>query len=79
MTKPIVIAVDGEPQGVVVPNGDDFRFMAVKLGVFPLDGQVFDSVAAAREAARAVVDGAGELAESISEIIDDDPGNDLVA
>ncbi len=79
MTKPIVIAVDGEPQGVVVPNGDDFRFMAVKLGVFPLDGQIFDSVAAAREAARTVVESAGELADSISEIVENGPGNDLVA
>ncbi|GGA55670.1 hypothetical protein [Pelagibacterium lentulum] len=79
MTKPIVIAVDGEPQGVVVPNGNDFRFMAVKLGVFPLDGQIFDSVAAAREAARTAVESAGDLAESISEIVGDDKGNDLVA
>lgn len=57
MTKPIVISVAGEPQGVVVPNGGDFRFMAVKLGVFPLEGKVFDSVAAARAAARALVEG----------------------
>lgn len=60
MTKPIVIDVDGEPQGVVVPNAGDFRFMAVKLGVFPLDGQVFDSVAAARKAARELVEAEGE-------------------
>lgn len=57
MTKPIVISVAGEPQGVVVPNGGDFRFMAVKLGVFPLEGKVFESVAAARAAARALVEG----------------------
>jgi len=62
MTKPIVISVAGEPQGVVIPNGADFRFMAVKLGVFPLDGQVFESIEAARAAARAVVSGGDEPA-----------------
>lgn len=61
MTKPIVISVRGEPQGVVVPNGGDFRFMAVKLGVFPLEGQVFDSVQAARAAAEAVVRQGGNI------------------
>lgn len=55
MTKPIVISVRGEPQGVVVPNGGDYRFMAVKLGVFPLEGQVFASVQAARAAAEELV------------------------
>ena len=64
MTKPIVISVAGEPQGVVVPNGQDFRFMAVKLGVFPLDGRIFQSIDAARAAAEAVVEGAAELANS---------------
>ncbi|RDE10570.1 hypothetical protein [Pelagibacterium lacus] len=64
MTKPIVISVAGEPQGVVVPNGGDFRFLAVKLGVFSLDGQVFETIEAARDAARAVVEGAAELAQS---------------
>lgn len=57
MTKPIVISVRGEPQGVVVPNGGDFRFMAVKLGVFPLEGQLFESVQAARAAAEELVRG----------------------
>ncbi|MEQ8167150.1 hypothetical protein [Pelagibacterium sp.] len=65
MTKPIVISVAGEPQGVVVPNGPDFRFMAVKLGVFPLDGRIFQSIDAARAAAEAVVEGAAELAGSL--------------
>ncbi|WMT87909.1 hypothetical protein NO932_04695 [Pelagibacterium sp. 26DY04] len=64
MTKPIVISVAGEPQGVVVPNGTDFRFMAVKLGVFPLDGKIFESIEAARAAAEAVVEDAASLAGS---------------
>ncbi len=61
MTKPIVISVRGEPQGVVVPNGGDYRFMAVKLGVFPLEGQVFESVQAARAAAEALVRNGGDI------------------
>jgi hypothetical protein len=61
MTKPIVISVRGEPQGVVVPNGGDFRFMAVKLGVFPLEGQVFESVQAARAAAEELVRQGGDI------------------
>lgn len=38
--------------------------MAVKLGVFPLDGRIFQSIDAARAAAEAVVEGATELANS---------------
>lgn len=57
MTKPIVIAVSGQPQGVVVPAEGDYRFLAVKLGVFPLDGRLFKSVADAHRAARAVMEG----------------------
>lgn len=57
MTKPIVISVHGEPQGVVVPNGSTFRFMAVKLDVFPLEGKHFNSVAAASAAAKSLLAG----------------------
>ncbi len=77
MTKPIVISVAGEPQGVVVPNGADFRFMAVKLGVFPLDGKIFDSIEAARTAAQKVVEGAAELASTFE--TSDGEGKGLVA
>lgn len=77
MTKPIVISVRGEPQGVVIPNGADFRFMAVKLGVFPLEGQVFESVQAARAAAEAIVNGQAAFAETFTEL--EEPGSDLVA
>lgn len=77
MTKPIVISVAGEPQGVVVPNGPEFRFMAVKLGVFPLDGKIFDSIDAARVAAEAVVEGAEDMAQSLRP--DDGTDNGLVA
>ena len=42
--KPIVIEVGGEPQGVVVPNAEGFRFVAVKLLAFAIDGQQFETV-----------------------------------
>jgi hypothetical protein len=54
--KPIAIDVAGEPLGVVIPSADGFRFMAVRLPVFPLDGKVFSSVEEARNAAADVLD-----------------------
>ncbi|HEY0032330.1 MAG TPA: hypothetical protein VGB81_03610 [Devosia sp.] len=42
--KPIVIEVAGEPLGVVVPHAEGFRFLAVKLPAFAIDGQHFASV-----------------------------------
>lgn len=49
--KPIVIDVGGEPLGVVVPHADGYRFLAVKLPAFALDGHTFSSVEKARIAA----------------------------
>lgn len=42
--KPIVIEVGGEPLGVVVKHADGYRFLAVKLPAFAIDGQHFPSV-----------------------------------
>jgi hypothetical protein len=56
--KPIAIEVDGEPLGVVVPDVNGFRFLAVRFNAFAIDGQVFESVAAARAAASAALNGA---------------------
>lgn len=42
--RPIVIEVAGEPLGVVVPNADGYRFLAVKLPAFSVDGQQFETV-----------------------------------
>lgn len=42
--RPIVIEVGGEPQGVVVPNGEGFRFLAVKLPAFAIDGHTFPNI-----------------------------------
>lgn len=69
MTKPIVISVQGEPQGVVVPTGADFRFMAVKLGVFPLEGQIFETVQAARAAAEVLVRGEANIVPPESDMV----------
>jgi hypothetical protein len=51
--RPIVIEVGGEPLGVAIPKDGKFRFVAVKLPVFTIDGQEFDTLEAARAAATA--------------------------
>jgi hypothetical protein len=51
LLKPIAIDVAGEPLGVVIPSAEGFRFLAVRLPVFPLDGVVFPTVEAAQRAA----------------------------
>lgn len=48
--RPTVIEVAGEPLGVVVPDNGGFRFVAVKLPAFPIDGQHFASIQIARAA-----------------------------
>lgn len=48
--RPIAIDVDGEPIGVVIPADEGFRFLAVRLNAFALDGKVFTTVEAARDA-----------------------------
>lgn len=53
--KPILIEVEGEPLGVVVPSGEAFRFLAVKLPVFSIDGHIFDTIEDARQAANAAI------------------------
>lgn len=50
--KPIAVDVDGEPKGVLVTLDAGYRFLAVKLDAFGLDGQVFETVAAAEAALR---------------------------
>lgn len=50
--KPIAVDVDGEPKGVLVALDAGFRFLAVKLDAFSVDGQVFESIEAAEAAVR---------------------------
>lgn len=42
-----------EAVGVLMPDGDRFRFIAVKFSVWALDGSLYDTPAAARIAVRA--------------------------
>jgi hypothetical protein len=53
--KPIVIEVAGEPLGVVVPHEGGYRFLAVKLPAFAVDGQHFETVEQAHSAVTAAV------------------------
>lgn len=50
--KPIAVDIDGEPKGVLVVHDDGFRFLAVRLDAFGVDGQVFASIKAAEAAVR---------------------------
>ena len=50
--KPIAVDIDGEPKGVLIASGDGFRFLAVKLDAFGVDGQIFTSIEAAEAAVR---------------------------
>jgi hypothetical protein len=54
-SRPIAIEVDGEPLGVVVPADEGFRFLAVRLNAFAVDGHIFTSVEAARDAVSAAI------------------------
>lgn len=42
--RPIVIEVGGEPQGVVVPADGGYKFVAVKLPAFAMDGHLFPTI-----------------------------------
>jgi hypothetical protein len=58
--KPIAIDVEGEPLGVVIPEEQGFRFLAVRLPVFPIDGVIFESVEAAQRAAAGALSAADD-------------------
>ena len=47
-SRPVTIEVDGEPLGVVVPSDEGYRFLAVRLSAFALDGQTFETIDTAR-------------------------------
>lgn len=53
--KPIAVDIDGEPKGVLVAHEDGYRFLAVKLDAFEVDGKVFETVEAAESALRDVL------------------------
>jgi hypothetical protein len=53
--RPVAIEIDGEPLGIVVPAEAGYRFLAVRLSAFPIDGQTFESIEAAQQAVGAAV------------------------
>lgn len=55
--RPIVIEVAGEPQGVVVPDANGYRFVAVKLPAFAMDGQHFATIEIAHLAVSRAIEG----------------------
>lgn len=55
MPKPVIIEVAGEPRGIVTPLAIGYRFVAVRLAAFALDGKVFGTVAEARSAVQRAV------------------------
>lgn len=52
-----VIEFNGEPVGVVVPDHDRLKFLAVKYHVWALDAQRFSSVEEAQAAIRGLFAG----------------------
>jgi len=52
--KPITIKVNGEPLGVVIPEPEGYRFLAVRFNAFGIDGQTFATIEEAQAAAREV-------------------------
>ncbi|MBJ3785949.1 hypothetical protein [Devosia sediminis] len=55
--RPIVIEVAGEPQGVIVPAEGGYKFVAVKLPAFAMDGHLFPSIETAHLAVSRAVEG----------------------
>lgn len=49
--RPIVIEAGGQKLGIAVPAPEGYRFVAVKLPVFAIDGEIFPTIRAAEEAA----------------------------
>jgi hypothetical protein len=54
-SRPVAIEVDGEPLGIVVPAEAGYRFLAVRLSAFAIDGQTFESIKAAELALGAAI------------------------
>ncbi len=56
-----VIEHAGVPVGIVVPDGDAMKFIAVKFPVIDLDGARFESAEEARRAIRTHIEGKEQL------------------
>jgi hypothetical protein len=55
VNRPVAVEVDGEPLGVLVPDVEGFRFLAVRFNAFAIDGKVFETIEAAQDAASEAV------------------------
>lgn len=55
MTRSTVVEAAGQAVGILVPENERFRFVAVKYPVWSLDGTTFPSPDLAREAAQALM------------------------
>jgi hypothetical protein len=55
LARPVPVEFEGEPLGVAVPAEGGYRFLAVRFSAFPIDGQTFESLDAARAALGAAV------------------------
>jgi hypothetical protein len=51
MSEPFIVEIWGEPVGIVLQEGDAFRFHATSSPFFPLDGATFSKPGHARVAA----------------------------
>lgn len=60
--RPIVIEVAGEPQGIVVPHQGGYRFVAVRLPAFAIDGHQFETVEKAHFAVKTAVSKSSDAA-----------------
>jgi hypothetical protein len=54
--KPMVVEINGEPMGVLVPAEVGYRFLAVRLPAFVLDGQLFSGLLEAQDALSLALD-----------------------
>jgi hypothetical protein len=54
MSEPFIVEIWGEPAGVVLPDGNAFRFHATARRFFALDGAQFTTPGHARLAAAAL-------------------------
>lgn len=56
-----VITFDGQPVGIVVPERDSLKFIAVKLHVMDLDSRLFKSARDVQDAIRNHLKGSNPL------------------
>jgi len=61
MSEPFIVEIWGEPAGIVLPEGNAFRFHATASPFFELDGTPFNTPGHARLAAAGLKCGGGRM------------------